>query len=540
VGERSSRARFLSDGTDRSGYKAAVTAGRAIAQAALAAALLAPAGARAYEEALHQFIGESALPGDLPSDLARPTAEDAAELRRAIWSAGAGHRDARVRASFVARYPAPDAFDAWALKELVGLTPEARVEGIDVFGDLGPDARAAASVASRQPDEDHRNIERFAHDGQRRVRRDEWGRPLPADPAQLAMGALTGLSSQAHAHYGLPNLAFSDSPEVLKVEPRRFAYPPSAKAFAADFAQAHTDLALAAAALGTPGGRALAWRFLGNAQHYLEDVANQIHTLQAVYPFFVDAKLESWKEELLSAGGLVRERPGFVDIGIGIIKNHHLFLENLWAKRLREAAAGHPASPRVGEGLDALARGEPAFERVLDAKALGPDTPFARSIAEELIEASSLEGGEVYLVARDLARRRLSRSRYEVVDHADPDLELRPSPDPARLDRFYELEARGLARAATAVRRHTRIFRAAVAAAEESSGARRALLDSSLARLVGNGIAGLEARESRLAAYRPAPPPERSIDWWVVGLLAGVLGGAALGTTWIARRLARR
>jgi len=517
-----------------------VRALRAIAQATLAAAALYVPAARAYEEALHQFIGEQALPRDLPRDLARPGAADAEALRRAVWSAGARHPDAGVRASFLARYPSDVAFDEWDLKELAGLTPEARVEGIDEFADLGADARGVASAASRQPDEDRRNVERFAHDRERRVLRDDWGRPLPADPAQLAMGALTGLSSQAHAHYGLPHLAFSDSPEVLKAEPRRFAYPPDAKAFAPDFAEAHTDLALGAAALGTPGGRALAWRLLGNAHHYLEDVANQIHTLQAVYPFFVDAKIESLKEEVLSAGGLLRKRPGFVEIGIGIIKNHHLFLENLWAKRVREGAAGRPESPRVAEGIASIARGDPSLERALDAQALRPDAEFARAIAEEVIEESSYEGGEVYLLARDLARPRLSRARYEVADHSDPDRELRPSPDPLRLDRFYELEGRGLARAGSAVRRHTRLFREALAAAESSEAARRALLESALARFVRNGMAGIEAREARLASYRPARPAEASIDGWVVALLAALFAAAAWAALRVARRLRRR
>jgi len=521
-------------------YNPPVNAPRVLACALLAAALVGPPVARAYEEALHQFIGAHVLPDDLPKDLVRPKADDVDALLRATWRAGAGHPDPVVRGRFLARFPAEAAFDAWALKELLGLTPEAQVEGIDLLPDLGLDARLAAAVASRQPDEDRRNVERFAHDAERRVRRDAWGRPLPADPAQLDLGALTGLSSQAHAHYGLPHLAFSDSPDVLKSDPRRFASPPDARAFAADFAQAHTDLALAAAALGTPGGRALAWRFLGNAHHYLEDVANQIHTLQAIYPFFVDAKLQSWKEEALSAGGLLRSRPTFLDIGIGIIQNHHLFLENLWSKRVRDAAAGNPAHPRVSAAIEALGGGDPDLERALDARGLSPHGAFARAIAEEVIEASSREGGEVYEAARALARRRLSRSRYEMVDGSDPDLELRPSPDAGRLDRFYELEGRGFGRAASAVRLHTRLFREALASAERSEEARRALSRVALERLVADGTAALDAREARLAAYRPRAPEREEIDWWAAGALAAVLAGAGAVAYALGRRRSRR
>jgi len=494
--------------------------------AALGLLLLALSGpASAYEEGVHQLIGERALPVALPRGLARPGPEDAAALRRAAWDAGATHPRSDVRRRFLARYADAAGFDAWAWKELLGLTPEAQVVGIDVFPDLGGDARTVAALAARAPDEDRRNRERFAHGPDRKVRRDAWGRPLPADPAQLDMGSLQGLSSQAHAHYGLPSLEFSDAPEVLRTDPRRFAYPPNARAFAADFAQLHTDLALASAGLGTRGGDALSWLYLGSAQHYLADVANQIHTLQAVYPFFVDAKIQSWKEEALSLGGLLRPRPDFVEIGIGIIQNHHLFLENLWSKRVGEALAGRPVHPRVSAGLEALAHGDADLGRVLDARRLDPAGPFARAIAEEVIEASSRDGAEAYETARDIARPRLSRSGYELKDGSDPDLELRPSPDPARLDRFLEIQGRGFARAATALRYQTRLFEEAVAAAGGSAAGRAALRDAALRRLVASGLDGLEAREAGLARWAPSPPPRTRVNWAVA---LGLLAGAAL------------
>ena len=501
----------------------------------LLAALALPAPA--YEEGLHQRIGERALPGDLPRALPAPSAADAAALRRAAWRAGASHPDAGVRRRFLARWPDEAAFDDWAWKELLGLTPEARVLGIDAFP-AGGDARDLAARAARAPDEDGRNRERFAHAPDRTVRRDPWGRPLPADPAQLHMGGLTGISSQAWAHYGLPRLERSDSPEVLREDPRRFAWPPDAQAFAADQAQIHLDLALAAAALGTPGGEALAWVHLGASQHYLADVANQIHTLQAIFPFFVDAKLQSWKVELQTAGGLLGSRPGFEEIGIGIIQNHHLFLENLWAKRLREAVEGRPAHPGVAAGLAALGEGAPDLERALDARGLDPAGPFARGVAEELMELSSREGAEVYEVARDLARPRLSRARYEMRDGTDPDLELRPSPDPARLARFYALQGAGLARAGSALRRETALFRRAVAEAAPSGLDR--LRDAALRRRVAEGLAALEAREARLAAWTPAPPAAERPSWGAAAATALLAGGAAGGLALAVRAVRRR
>jgi hypothetical protein len=509
----------------------------------LALAIGLPESAAAYEEGLHQLIGERALPDDLPRGLARPGAGDAAALRRAAWQAGATHPADDVRRRFLARYPDAAALDDWAWKDLLGLAPEVRVVGLDDFPDLGADARTVAARAARAPDEDGRNRERFAHAPDRSVRRDAWGRPLPADPAQLDMGSLRGISSQAHAHYGLPPLERSDSPEVLRTDPRRFAWPPTARAFAADFAQVHTDLALAAAGLGTPGSEALAWVHLGAAHHYLADVANQIHTLQAIYPFFRDAKLQSWKVELLSAGGLLGPRPGFVDIGIGIVQNHHLFLENLWAKRLREAVAGRPAHPRVAEGLAAIARGDPDLERALDARGLDAAGPFGRAIGGELMEASSREGAEVYEAARDIARPRLSRARYEMADGTDPDLELRPSPDPARLDRFYALQGAGLARAGSALRRHAALFREAVAAAGASPEGRAALRDGALRRLVAERLGALEAREARLAAWVPRAPAAEAVSWgaasaFLLSVALAALVVAAAGAA-LARRLRR-
>src|SRR5262249_14097626 len=239
--------------------------------------------AHAYEERIHRLLEERALPADV---LDLPLAGDAASVRTLVWRAGAEHPDPDVRRRFLARWPTE--WDDWAFKDFLGLTPEAKVIGIDVLPAPAARVRDAIVPAASQPDQDRRNQSRFAHDKDRTVRKDAWDRPLPADPAQLDMGPLTGLASQAYAHYGLPKVTFSDDPAILKEDPRRWAYPPTARGFAPAFAQMFTDLALVAAARG--GERdPLAWLFLGHAHHYLEDVCNQIHTLQAIYDFFYDA-----------------------------------------------------------------------------------------------------------------------------------------------------------------------------------------------------------------------------------------------------------
>jgi hypothetical protein len=296
----------------------------------------------------------------------------------------------------------------------------------------------------------------------------------------------------------------------------------------------HTDLAVCAATLGSEGGVALGWLYLGNAHHYLEDVANQIHTLQAIYDFFFDAKLESWKEEARSLGGLLRSRPRFETIGIQIITNHHLLAENLFAKRVREADA------RVAGALQAIEQGDGALEQALDARRVGPEDPFARVIAEEVIEASSREGADVYRLIRALAKRELSRvgGRYE--DEADPDAYLSPNPDAQTLERFYRLQAAGFARAGSALRRHVQLWRAVVEPARADEAARRARFDASARRLVAAQLAFLEASEARLAEYVPQPPEKQSINWLVPGGLAGVLALVAGLILWLRRRRRRR
>jgi hypothetical protein len=512
-----------------------------LAGLAAAVALAGPLPASGYDEPTHRLLTERAWPADLPRELAPAGPEDLEALRRAVWAAGAVHADAAVQARFLARWPSVRRFDAWAFKELLGLTPEAQVVGIDLAPGPELDPRAVAALGSRQPDDDRRNRDRFAHAPDRSVRRDAWGRPLPADPAQLDMGSLTGVSSQAYAHYGLPRLDFSEDPAVLRSDPRRFAMPRTVMTFAADFAQLHTDLALAAASLGTAGGRQLALTCLGQAEHYLEDVANQIHTLQAVYPFFVSAKLESVEEDLLTLGGLLGPRRGFIGIGVHIITNHHLFTEALWSGRVRRAASGG-GSAEGQAGLDAIAMGDAALEAALDARALRAGGPFGREIAEPLIDASSREGAEVYLAARAVARRRLSTAAYEFADGGDPEADLSPSADPAQLARFYELQRNGFARAGTAVRRHLRLFREAVAAAGDSEAGRLALRRAALERLVAAGVAGLEARQARLAAWTPSPPARAVVDWRYPGGLAVLLGAALGGAAWLRRRrgMARR
>jgi hypothetical protein len=254
----------------------------------------------------------------------------------------------------------------------------------------------------------------------------------------------------------------------------------------------------------------------------------------------VSAKLESVKEDLLTLGGLLGRRRGFVPIGIQIISNHHLFTEALWSSRVARAAAAAASGGAGGEGaggLAAIADGDAALEAALDARRLDPDGAFARDIGELLIDASSREGPAVYLAARAVARSRLSTAAYDFPDGGDAEADLSPEARPAEVARFFELQAHAFARAGTAVRRHVRLFRAALARAGASEGGRLVLRRVALERLVADGVAGLAAREARLAAWTPPPPPASApIDWRYPLGLAALLGAVAGGVAWWRRR----
>lgn len=501
-------------------------------------ALAARAGA--YEEGIHALLEERALPPELlGAPIVPATLDDADALRLAVWREGATHPDLEVRRAFIARYPTAEGFDRWAWKQFLGLTPEADVFGIDRLPPMPARLAELVAAGAREPDDDRRNQERFAHDAARKVRVDEWGNPLPLDPDQLDMGGLRGTASQAYAHYGLPKIEFSDSPDVLKKEPWRFAYPPTAKTFGPDFAQEFTDLAIAAATVGRDGGPALGWLFLAQADHYIGDVANQIHTLQAIYPFFFDAKIESYKEELRSLGGLLRSRPDFVTIGIGIIKNHHLLTENLWSKRIL-AAVSTGGPPGVAAGLAAIRGGDAALEQALDARKLSPQSEFGRAIAEEVIAASCREGGEVYEAIRELAKPELSRVGGNYDMGLDPDAFLRADPEPGTLEKFYRLEAAGFARAGSALRWHARLYASALEQARGGDDARQAVFVAAARRLVADQLALAAQAEARLSAWKPKPPQAETINWMVPGGLAVLLLLVTGIPSWLVVRSRRR
>ena len=470
---------------------------RAIVLVACACAL--GGSAHAYDQKVHALLSARAYAG--PASVAGDAAAIKA-LRERLWHLGAEARDPELRRRFLARWPRLETFDAWSMKQLFALNPEKHIAGFDEDVPLpaGDSARDVYAAASRLPDDDERNRDRFRHDDRRGRVYDIWGRPLPDDPATLEMGGLTGLSSQAHAHYGLPHLAFSDEPSVLKSDPRRFAIPPTVHTFGADFVESYTMLAILASRL--PGGQRLAITDAGAAAHHLEDVANQIHTVQVgIYAFFVDAKIQSIKEDLLSIGGLLRPRPSFVSIGIDIISNHHVLAEALYAKHLLNP--NDPVATRTLAPLTTPAR-QPSVCK----------PGFGRAIAEKLIEQSSYEGPKVYAAIRDAAQRRWSRAGQHFGENDDPDAALRPGAD---LTGFFDLEVTGARRGLETLRTWWSSFNGCATLDDDGV---RALGEE----LVRARLDALDAAEARARMYTPKPPDANRRNWWIpIGYLVALL-----------------
>jgi len=490
---------------------------------ALALLLCAPA-AHAYNEAIHAFLTVDAFAGReswLAEELPAPAPAEIEALRALFY------REAAARsAPFRARFPSLERFDAWEMKRYFMLNPKAQVHGFDPV-DLRPMKRSdLLALASRWPDDDDRNRYRFRYDDDRKVVRASDGSILPEDPATLDFGGLTRTTSQGHAHYGLVEGPLSDDPEVLKKDPRRFALPKTAHAYGAELAQLYTDLALLAATSDLRGGEWLATCFAGAAFHHIEDVGNQIHTVQVgFYDFFRDAFVQSKLRDLVTLGGVFGARRSLKQIGVRLIANHHLFSEDLFAKRVAEVISGAPGSTEVREAIADLDRDDPAL--VVEAErrlARSPDM-FGSDLAQAVIELSSPEGAEVYRLAYSLSARTLRQGgghEYDGANGDDPDAYLAP-PSPGRdraLAAFYALEGRGLRRAATAIRLWEGKFEAALRS--PSAEVRAGAVDRTVSFL------DRYQREAatRRASYQPEEERTSPIAWGYP--IAAVIAGAAV------------
>ncbi len=435
--------------------------------------LLAAPPALAYNEAVHAFITAHAFEDATP--ISPPTQADLDAFRALFWQEAIEH------GGFAHRYPSVDSFSAWEFKQFVMLDPAARIHGFD----LTADETAGRPVplgellqrASRWPDDDRRNQNRFLRDpATHEVIKAADGSPMPYDPATLDFGSLTGTTSQAHAHYGLVDGPLSDDPAVLKKEPWRFAVPKTAHAYGRELAELYTDLAALAARSGLRSAPWLQATFAGAALHHLQDVCNQIHTVQVgTYDFFRSAFIQSKLHDVATLGGLLGQRRSLTDVGIRLIANHHLFSEDYFAKHLRELHT---------EAVDAT----------------DPEIADAPDLARAIIDRSSREAPEVYRLSLRFSAKTLrdgiSGHAYDGANGDDPDAFVANTPDARKaIEAFDEIELRGIRRGITVVRTWVKRF----------PPPRHDPVPALLAYHAG-------AAERR-AHYRPAGPKQLGIAW---------------------------
>jgi hypothetical protein len=431
----------------------------------LACALFVSLPAAAYNEAVHVFVTGQAFKGPEFEEVLQPPTQADLDAFRELFAKAA-------------RKPLRDAYE---FKEFLMLDPAARVHGFDLMpDDAQPLTRGELlQRASRWPDDDERNRHRFLRDSSRQIVRAPDGSPIPYDPATLDFGGLSGVTSQAHAHYGLVSEPLSSDTEVLKKEPWRFAVPATAHAYGPEFVRIYTELAELAGTSGLPSAPWLQAVFAGAAFHHLEDLCNQIHTVQVgIYEFFRAAFFQSKLQDLKTLGGLFGPRYSLKRVGLRLIANHHLLSEDLFAKRVRERVTNPPD----------LSRNDPQIA--------GDD------LASVIIRYSSREAAEVYRLAWTYSAPSLRDGihGHEYGDADDPDQWISHSKQAdAAVEQAYALAWRGLERAATAIRLQWRTIRA---------GAEPDLLrEAAFLTDYHRGAA------ERRAKYKPAPPEKLRIAW---------------------------
>lgn len=454
-----------------------------------------------------------------------------------------GRTSPKIEPLWKQRYPTTAAFDAFAQKQLLAFAAGSQVIGIDTVDKrLGPTSTVldVMSVGAGQPDEDWRNRERLAYDAKREPIKDKFGQPVPADPALLNMGRLGGLSSQAHAHYGLAQVEFSGDSDMLKSEPRRFARAVGwdkgpILTLAAEMSQTHLDLSLIAALSDLPTATELSWQFTGQGFHYLSDVGNQIHTVQVgYYGFFVDAFQERLKLGLLTGGGYFGRMRSLGSIGIDILSNHHTLSEEFTFRRFSAALNGK-GTPETDRLLHAPEQDDPEFVKKLDAALakLGEHPErgeFGLYITRTLIDVSSDEGDDVYRATAAIAIPEL-RTRHLLFheERDDPEKFVRPrnAKTEAGYAEFFALQERAFRRVGTAMRRWVSLEKTLLTSAttaEQKEQLRKEILDRFLSRQ----LQALAESETRINAYLADPPknvnaPEHALELLVLELAIACL-----------------
>ncbi len=524
-----------------------------LARLALVTTLLAaPAAALAYGVWVHAIVPVEVLsrfdPKLAPAVRTTMVKEgltdaDLARFRLWFYNRAAAIKDSGIHRAFLKRYPNAAAFDAKAFKAFLMMNPEAQVLGVDSFAavyrsrtpnDVALDPSrpyqpgqrvtiaTALEMGSVYPDIDRRNQDRLFRTPDGRVVLTAQGDTVPMDPMTLNWGRLTGLSSQAHAHIGLNHEHHSSDPGVLSMTPWNFViaigFPTdSVESYAEQNSQLYTDLSYLAMLSGNSGSEMLSDLYAGNAMHYIADVGNAIHTLQAgIEQFYTDATMQYWLSRFKTVFGLFGKTPSRNSIGLDILTNHHTFSEKLFQVELQQAwrldslGKRDSIAPSMRGVLDAMRNGDPMFKRVLDgavfsnaAKKWYP--PYGSLIAGAVIDSSFQDGATIYRLTREIAVPRLHKLGVAIDFDTIPDAKvwdyLRDRSDPkirAALDTFNIYQGKAMARVHDAL---TSWWDRYIITGRTTPNLRSRLADGLIERVVVNQLNYLNAADARRQEY---------------------------------------
>jgi len=514
--------------------------------AAFAALLLVPSIAVGYGVLVHNLLPTRAL-ADLRSLASTPVKSttltgvrtaDIDRFRLWLYNQARTLPDTAVRNGFLRRFPAVGSFSAAAFKEFLMMNGTAAVLGFDAFpavyqGRSAAKARldpypqyiegaslplgTALAMGSLWVDFDRRNADRLFRGPDGAVRLTATGDTIPWDPMTLNMGALTGYTSQNHAHFGLNHLPKSSDEGVLRSAPYNYVlaygFPGPVETYAEQNAQVYTDLSLLALLEAGSGMQALSSLYAGAALHYLADVANPVHTLQGITPGVVnDVTLARLLRQIKAGFGLWGVVPTREALAHDIATNLHNMSEKLFQAELADAlsqtAQGNTSAvPASLQGAaDALAKGDTvaavSFHALVNNAISENRSPeFGRLLAAAIIDEGYEDGSEVLRFTRAMANNDIRRATQVVNFDTIPDTRIwsfvasRNSANSQRaLRRFNELQVKALARANEGV---VAWWYAYGLVADPPAARRTEQRNTVLTRLVRNQLAYLTAAEGR-------------------------------------------
>jgi hypothetical protein len=140
------------------------------------------------------------------------------------------------------------------------------------------------------------------------------------------------------------------------------------------------------------------------------------------------------------------------DIGLDIISNHHLWLEEYFRIALEAAVAEQPLHPTLASAADVFAADERSRQ---EWSGLPADGLLMLELAHRLIAYGNEEGPELYSLARTLTRSEMRKAGVSIRFGQQPDsvtlAYLKPKVEQDTLSAFLNLQKTGVRRAATAM-----------------------------------------------------------------------------------------